>query len=249
MRRAERLFQIIQILRRGRGPVTADALARELETSKRSIYRDIAALVGQRAPIRGEAGVGYVLEDGYDMPPLMLTPDEIEAAVLGAQWVAGRGDPALARAANDLIAKIAEAVPDNLRPIVLEPAGRAPPAWDNRTDGIDMARVRTSIHAGHKIRLTYRDEQDRQSDRIVWPVTVGYMETKRLLMGWCELRRDFRTFRTDRITAATFLEERFPERPGILRARWRRFHAEELAREKAGATDLDSEGRCASFEE
>ncbi|MFY8140576.1 MAG: helix-turn-helix transcriptional regulator [Caulobacter sp.] len=230
MRRAERLFQIIQILRRGRGPVTADALARELETSKRSIYRDIAALVGQRAPIRGEAGVGYVLEDGYDMPPLMLTPDEIEAAVLGAQWVAGRGDPALARAANDLIAKIAEAVPDNLRPMVLEPAGRAPPAWANKTDNIDMVLVRASIHAGRKIRLTYRDEQERESDRVIWPVTVGYMETTRLLMGWCELRRDFRTFRTDRITAATFLEERFPERPGVLRARWRRFHAEEVAR-------------------
>ena len=175
MRRAERLFQIIQILRRGRGPVTADALARELETSKRSIYRDIAALVGQRAPIRGEAGVGYVLEDGYHMPPLMLTPDEIEAAVLGAQWVAGRGDLALARAANDLIAKIAEAVPDNLQPMVLEPAGRAPPAWANKTDNIDMVLVRSSIYAGRKIRLTYRDEQERESDRVIWPVTVGYM--------------------------------------------------------------------------
>jgi predicted DNA-binding transcriptional regulator YafY len=240
MRRAERLFQIIQILRRGRGPVTADALARELETSKRSIYRDIAALIGQRAPIRGEAGVGYVLEDGYDMPPLMLTPDEIEAAVLGAQWVAGRGDPALARAANDLIAKIAEAVPDNLRPIVLEPAGRAPPAWDNRPDTIDMALVRSSIHAGHKIRLTYRDEQERESDRVIWPVTVGYMETKRLLIGWCELRQAFRTFRTDRVAAAAFLDERFPERPGILRARWRRFNAEEIARATERPCDPDA---------
>lgn len=222
MRRAERLFQIIQILRRGRTPITADALAQELETSKRSIYRDIAALVGQRAPIRGEAGVGYILEDGYDMPPLMLTPDEIEAAVLGAQWVAGRGDPALARAANDLIAKIAEAVPDNLRPIVLEPAGRASPAWQNAPDNIDMALVRASIHGGRKIKLSYRDEQERASDRVIWPITVGYMETKRLLIGWCELRQDFRTFRTDRVAEAWFLEDRFPERPGVLRARWRR---------------------------
>jgi predicted DNA-binding transcriptional regulator YafY len=226
MRRAERLFQIIQILRRGRAPVTADALARELETSKRSIYRDIAALIGQRAPIRGEAGVGYVLEDGYDMPPLMLTPDEIEAAVLGAQWVAGRGDPALARAANDLIAKIAEAVPDNLRPIVMEPAGRATPAWNNEPDNIDMVQVRAAIHGGRKIKLSYKDEQERASDRTIWPVTVGYMETKRLLIGWCELRADFRTFRTDRVAGAEFLEERFPERPGILRARWRRMMQE-----------------------
>src|SRR5215470_14046335 len=122
MRPADRLFQIIQILRRSNRPVTAAALATELETSKRSVYRDIAALIGQRVPIRGEAGFGYVLEGGFDLPPLMLTSDEIEAAALGAQWVAGRGDPALARAAQDLVAKIAATVPERLRPVVLEPA-------------------------------------------------------------------------------------------------------------------------------
>ena len=115
MRRADRLFQIIQILRRERRPVTAAAIASELETSKRSVYRDIADLLGQRVPIRGEAGIGYVLEGGFDLPPLMLTPDEIEAAVLGAQWVSGRGDPLLARAARDLTAKIAAAVPERAR--------------------------------------------------------------------------------------------------------------------------------------
>src|SRR5436309_10181392 len=106
MRRADRLFQIIQVLRRTRKPLTADAIALELETSKRTIYRDIAALIGQRVPIRGEAGVGYVLEQGFHLPPLMLTPDEIEAAVLGAQLVRARADPALAKAAEDLIAKL-----------------------------------------------------------------------------------------------------------------------------------------------
>src|SRR5579871_6237672 len=105
MRRADRLFQIIQILRRARAPLTADAIAAELETSKRTVYRDVASLIGQRVPIRGEAGIGYVLEAGFDLPPLMLTLDEIEAAVLGAQWVAHRGDPVLARAAGDLVAK------------------------------------------------------------------------------------------------------------------------------------------------
>src|SRR3989344_9078281 len=121
MRRADRLFQIIQVLRRSSRPVTAEAIAAELETSKRSIYRDIATLIGRRVPIRGEAGVGYVLDGGFDMPPLMLTSDEVEAAVLGAQWVAGRGDPALARAARDLIAKIAATVPERLRAGPLEP--------------------------------------------------------------------------------------------------------------------------------
>ena len=126
MRRADRLFQIIQILRRSRRPVTADVIAAELEVSKRSVYRDIADLMGQRVPIRGEAGIGYVLETGFDLPPLMLTADEIEAAVLGAQWVSSRGEPALARAALDLIAKIATTVPDKLRPYALDPAAGLP---------------------------------------------------------------------------------------------------------------------------
>src|SRR5882762_4938446 len=115
MRRADRLFQIIQVLRRTRKPLTADAIAAELETSKRTIYRDIATLIGQRVPIRGEAGMGYILEKGFDLPPLMLTPDEIEAAVLGAQWVAGHADPVLARAAEDLMAKIADTLAERHR--------------------------------------------------------------------------------------------------------------------------------------
>ena len=221
MRRADRLFQLIQILRRTRRPITADAIAQELETSKRTVYRDIADLMAQRVPSRGEAGVGYVLESGYDLPPLMLTPDEIEAAVLGAQWVAGRGDPGLARAAQDLIAKIAAAVPERLRPFVLEPAGGVPPAFDAPADVIDMARVRAHIRAGRKILLTYRDEAGRASDRTVWPVTVGYVQTVRLLVAWCEMRQDFRRFRTDRIAGAIFLDEAYAERPAVLRARWR----------------------------
>ncbi len=222
MRRADRLFQIIQILRRTRRPVTADAIASELEVSKRSVYRDIADLMAQRVPIRGEAGMGYVLENGFDLPPLMLTADEIEAAVLGAQWVSRRGDPALARAALDLIAKIAASVPEKLRPYALEPAAAAPPAWKKEPDNIDMAQVRTQIHGGHKIALCYRDESGRESERKIWPIAVGYLDTVRLLIAWCELRNDFRHFRTDRVVAAEFLAERYPERPAKLRAQWRR---------------------------
>ncbi len=221
MRRADRLFQIIQVLRRSSRPVTAEVIAAELETSKRSIYRDIATLIGQRVPIRGEAGVGYVLDGGFDMPPLMLTSDEVEAAVLGAQWVAGRGDPALARAARDLIAKIAATVPERLRPVLLEPAVASPPVWDDRKpDVLDMARARAWIHAGRKLALLYRDERERETRRVVWPFLVGYRETTRLLVGWCEMRDDFRTFRTDRVVAADFLDERYPARPAALRARW-----------------------------
>jgi predicted DNA-binding transcriptional regulator YafY len=221
MRRADRLFQIIQVLRRTRKPLTADAIAAELETSKRTIYRDIATLIGQRVPIRGEAGMGYILERGFDMPPLMLTPDEIEAAVLGAQWVAGHADAALARAADDLIAKIADTVPERLRPFVLEPASRARPSWQREPDRIDMAKTRAQIHEGRKITLSYRDEQGRGSERTIWPIAIGYHETVRILAAWCELRKDFRSFRTDRVVGAEYHDDKYPERRDVLRARWR----------------------------
>ena len=236
MRRADRLFQIIQVLRRSSKPLTADAMAAELETSKRTIYRDIATLMGQRVPIRGEAGLGYVLEGGFDLPPLMLTSDEIEAAVLGAQWVAGRGDPALARAARDLVAKIAATVPERLRPVVLEPAVASAPVWKpNEIETLDMSRVRAWIHAGRKLRLHYADEQGNETLRVIWPCLVGYRETKRLLVGWCETRDDFRTFRTDRVVEADFLEDRYPGRPAVLRGKWfARMEAERAAWEAAG---------------
>ncbi|WP_300296876.1 YafY family protein [Ferrovibrio sp.] len=221
MRKADRLFQIVQILRRARRhPVTAEALAQELETSKRSVYRDIAALMAQRVPIRGEAGMGYVLDQGFDLPPLMLTPDEIEAAVLGAQWVSRRADPVLARAALDLIAKIAQAVPERLRPYAAEPAAIAPPSWNQQPDAIDMVQTRQAIRTGRKIALDYRDELGRETRRVIWPVTIGYFDTVRMVVAWCELRRDFRSFRTDRVLAADFLDERYPERPSALRAKW-----------------------------
>ncbi len=130
MRRADRLFQIIQILRRSTRPVTAAALAEELEVSKRTVYRDVADLMGRRVPIEGEAGLGYLIASDYDMPPLMLTPDEIEAVMLGAQWVAGRSDKALANAARDVMAKIAAVVPEHLRPFIVEPSVGVKPALD-----------------------------------------------------------------------------------------------------------------------
>jgi predicted DNA-binding transcriptional regulator YafY len=221
MRRADRLFQIIQILRRSSRPVTADSIAAELETSKRSVYRDIAALIGQRVPIRGEAGVGYVLERGFDLPPLMLTADELEAAVLGAQWVEGHGDPGLARAAQDLIAKIAAAVPAHLRPLLLDASTRAVSGWNNiPPDRLDTGLARAWIRSGRKMAIAYIDAEERATERVVWPIAIGYLNSARLLIGWCELRRDFRHFRLDRVADAKFLDEKFPERPAVLRAKW-----------------------------
>lgn len=220
MRKADRLFQIIQILRRSRVPVTADALAQELETSKRSVYRDVAALIGQRVPIRGEAGIGYVLEGGFDLPPLMLTADEIDAVALGAHWVAEHADPALARAARDVLAKVAAVLPEEIRPFLEDSPARPVPIFDRMSDGLDVAQLRAWIRAGKKLHIAYRDESDRASERTLWPLLIGYRDATRLLVAWCELRDDFRTFRLDRIQHADFLDTAIPGRPALLRMQW-----------------------------
>jgi predicted DNA-binding transcriptional regulator YafY len=223
MRRADRLFQIIQILRRSTRPVTAAALAEELEVSKRTVYRDVADLIGQRVPIEGEAGLGYLLAPDYDMPPLMLTPDEIEAVMLGAQWVAGRSDKVLSNAARDVVAKIAAVVPERLRPIVLEPSVGVKPTTAEPEGSVDPATLRSAIRNGRKLRLRYRSEAGEETERTVWPVILGYAETSRLLVAWCELRQGFRHFRADRMIEAETLDEAIGLRPGELRRRWQRW--------------------------
>jgi predicted DNA-binding transcriptional regulator YafY len=171
-------------------------------------------------PIRGEAGMGYVLEGGFDMPPLMLTPDEIEAAMLGAQWVMTGTDTSLADAARDLVAKIAQVVPEHLRPLLGEPTLTTPPRRAGMPDAIDMARLRTSIRAEGKIALDYCDETGAATRRVIWPIAVAYFETVRVIVAWCELRKGFRHFRTDRIAAADFLDMRYPQSRARLRAAW-----------------------------
>lgn len=223
MRRADRLFQIIQILRRSTRPVTAAALGAELEVSKRTVYRDIADLIGQRVPIAGEAGVGYLIGSDYNMPPLMLTPDEIEAVVLGAQWVAERGDKVLANAARDVVAKIAAVAPEPMRPLIATPSVGVKPRREAPEEGFDASLLRFAIRAGLKLRLSYRSEAGEVTERTVWPIILGYAETNALLVAWCELRQDFRHFRTDRVIQAQVLDETIGVRKGELRRRWRRW--------------------------
>lgn len=226
MRRADRLFQIIQILRGARRPLTARELADELERNPRTIYRDMADLVASGVPVRGEAGVGYVLEAGYDLPPLMLTADELEAALLGAQWVMERGDPALVRGARDLLAKLQAVLPGDMRHLA-DSSGllAAGCARDIVPDAIDMQALRRAIPERRKLAIVYGDEQGRASTRIVWPIHIGYFERVRLIVGWCELRGAFRNFRSDRIASATILTERFAPTLRQLRKQWRESEA------------------------
>jgi len=231
MRRAERLFQIIQILRRSSRPVTGAALAAELEVSTRTVYRDMADLMGQRVPVAGEAGFGYLLAAEYDMPPLMLTPNEVEAVVLGAQWVAERGDRLLSPAARDVLAKIAAVVPERLRPFIAEPSTSTEPTLDELEERIETSSLREAVRNGVKLRLLYRAESGQETERIVWPVILGYADTKRVLIAWCELRQGFRHFRTDRMYAAELLDQPIGLRRRELRRRWQTWRAAELGRE------------------
>lgn len=222
MRRADRLFQIIQILRGARRPVTAAQLASELERDRRTIYRDIADLVASRVPVRGEAGVGYVLEAGYELPPLMLTEDEVEAALLGAQWVMERGDPALARGARDLVAKIEAILPADMRRLT-DTSGllAAGDCGGLVADAVDMKALRRAIPERRKLRIAYGDEQGRTSERTIWPIHIGYFDRVRLIVGWCEMRAAFRNFRSDRITEVTVLDDCFAPSLRQLRREWR----------------------------
>ena len=221
MRRGDRLFEIIQVLRRAAGPMTAEAIARELEIGRRTIYRDIAALIGQRVPIRGEAGVGYILDRGFDLPPLMLTLDEMEAVVLGSQWVIAHADPVLAKAALDVLAKVAAIVPAGLRDAIDDPAvGTPPEGGATEQDSIDIGKLRSWSRQGRKLSIGYVDEAGAGSERTVWPFLIGYVVGVQTLVAWCELRDDFRVFRIDRLHSVTFLETHYPANRSALRNRW-----------------------------
>jgi len=234
IRRADRLFEIVQLLRRAGRPASAQSIADELEVSKRTVYRDIASLMGQRVPISGEPGIGYILERGFDMPPLMLTSDELDAAVLGASWVASRGEPELAKAAHNLLAKIEAILPEALRPYIAEPATSIAPVT-RPVERVDASLLRHAIRSGHKVALGYEDDQGAASRRIVWPVLLGYRDSGRIMAAWCELRGAFRHFRTDRMTEATVLEDRIPKRRAVLRALWQAAMDEERERYRQAA--------------
>lgn len=220
MSRSERLLDLLQILRRHRLPVAGSALATELGVSLRTLYRDIDGLCAQGAAIEGEAGVGYVLRPGFLLPPLMFSEDEIEALVLGSRWVAGRGDAGLAAAAGNALAKIAAVLPDALRDGVDQTALFVP-GGGAVGSAVDLADVRQAVRRERKVVLAYRDEGGRASERVVWPIAVGFFDTVRIVAAWCELRADFRHFRADRIEAMTVTETRYPRRRAALLRAWR----------------------------
>jgi predicted DNA-binding transcriptional regulator YafY len=220
LRRADRLFDILRVVRAASRPVTAASLADELEVTVRTVYRDIATLQARRIPIEGAPGIGYVLRRGFELPPLMFTEDEAEAIAVGARMLARTGDPGLQKAAESVLSKVTLVVPDLLREYL-----RAAPVYVSKSGAPVPARrdlptvIRHAIRDSRKMRIDYQDEAGRRTERVIQPFAVAYYVEATLVCAWCELRNDIRHFRTDRIVAAAVLDEPF-KIPDAVIAAW-----------------------------
>ncbi|NOU28808.1 MAG: YafY family transcriptional regulator [Polyangiaceae bacterium] len=221
MSRTARLFDLLQLLRRHRRPVVAAALAEELGVSKRTVYRDIETLTELGAPISGEAGVGFFLRPGFLVPPLMFTEEELEALALGGRWLAQQGDAALASAALDALAKIAAVLPRSLSARLEGSALMTAKPGATAAGAVDASVFRGAIRRERKMRLGYADENGRSSQRVVWPIALVFFESTRVVVAFCELRKDFRHFRVDRVTGAEVLDAGYPESRAVLAERWK----------------------------
>ena len=212
MRRADRLFQLIEILRRKR-VTTAKQLAQTLEVSERTIYRDIRDLISSGVPIEGEAGVGYVLE-AFDLPPLMFDQDEIEALAFGMRMVQTWGDSELAHAAERALGKVQAVLPEERQHLVEATPLFAPAHFGEGLVRFDIAGLRHAIRERRYVRVSYVDYHGAATERRLRPLAMVFLGQVWLLTAWCELRDDFRAFRPDRIKRLEVLEERFPDEPG-----------------------------------
>lgn len=220
MRRADRLFDIIQTLRGAKGPMTATALAQRLEVTPRTIYRDIATLQARQVPIEGAAGIGYLLRRGYDLPPLMFTAEETEAILVGALLTRRTGDPGLRSAADSVLSKIAAILPAALQGQLTSPTFFVSEHGANDPAIADMALIRSAIRQHKKLLIDYVDREGECTARRIWPIAVAYFVEATLICAWCELRNDYRHFRADRIQSLTLTEETFSTESGKLLKEW-----------------------------
>jgi predicted DNA-binding transcriptional regulator YafY len=223
MSRAERLLALMQILRRYRYPVRGQILAHELGISLRTLYRDIRSLQSQGADIEGEAGVGYQLKPGFTLPPLMFSADEIDALVFGSRWVSQKGDEELSRAAQNVLAKIAAIIPNDLQYqlnsscLLVGPSQIVKPAVEEQ-----LISSRKAIRHQYKMAITYRDLKDVVSERTVWPFALGFFDKVDVLLAWCELRQEIRCFRLDRLMSLDILTDKYPRSRQSLLKEWQR---------------------------
>jgi predicted DNA-binding transcriptional regulator YafY len=221
MDKTERLFSLLDALRRRRSPVTAEVLAEQQGVSVRTIYRDIQTLLGLGAPIDGEAGIGYVLRSGFFLPPLMFSASELEALVLGARWVQGLADNELAAAAKNALAKIATASPTDLRARIEDP-GLWPVNLGAAVQPIPALELaRRAMREERAVDLLYSDAGATETQRQIWPIQIAYYEGKQIVVAWCCLRGDYRNFRTERIRAFTLTNNPYGRPRRVMSDEWR----------------------------
>jgi len=214
MRRADRLFQIIQLLRRRRTATTARHIAERLGVSERTVYRDIRDLALAGTPIDGEAGIGYRIRPGYDLPPLMFDRDEIQALVIGARIVRQFGDPALARASDSILNKVGAVIPKDLAPLLTDTRVFVPARIGGAAAADALSLAREALIGRRKLWFKYQGAGGSGTERTVRPLGVFFWGRTWTLAAWCELRQDFRNFRLDRTSAPAMLDETFEDEPG-----------------------------------
>jgi predicted DNA-binding transcriptional regulator YafY len=211
----------MEMLRSYHFPVQGKVLAEKMNISLRTLYRDIATLQEQGAIIEGEPGIGYILKPGFVLPPLMFTPNEIEALALGANWVAKRADSQLKASANSAMNKIAAVIPMELKQLLENSSLLIGPAATTFQATVDIPLIRKAIRTRHKITLNYSDLKGNNSERIIWPFALGYFDNTSIVVGWCELRETFRHFRADRIVSLQMETQCYPRSRQSLLKEWR----------------------------
>lgn len=221
MRRADRLFEIVQILR-GRRLTTARYLAERLAVSERTIYRDVQDLSLSGVPVLGEAGIGYTLKKGFDVPPLMFDYEEVEALLIGARMAGAYGSRQLARSAERAMEKIAAVLPDNRRAALETTQVFVPDFHLDRQVAERFEILRQAIRARRVVQIDYVAEDRRESQRELRPVALHFWGERWTLAAWCELRNDFRMFRLDRMRELVTRETTFRDEPGKTIADWLR---------------------------
>ena len=224
MSRSTRMFEVIQLLRSATVPLTAQAMAEQLEVTKRTVYRDVAALQAMRVPIEGEAGVGYVMRSGYDLPPLNFSAEEVEAIAVGLALLGRTGDHGLLRAAASAGQKLGSAIPDPSTSNLVDWPVFASGYNTIPEPSVDVALLRKAVRTERKISISYSDAAGDSTQRILQPLALIYYIEVLVLVAWCELRGDFRHFRVDRLSGVELTGERFLRHGDALRRKWRAQH-------------------------
>ena len=222
MTRTQRLLTLLQILKENRYPITAETLSSQLQVSVRSIYRDIESLRDQGAEIVGEAGIGYQLKTGLLLPPLAFDENELEALILGLRWVKSNADSELKKSAIRAISKINSVVAGHSQKILNQNTLFAPTTHFYEINDIIVKDLRLSLREECKAKMTYLDGQNQPSERVIWPIAIGYMKDSQVLAAWCELRKSYRHFRLDRIQSYCALTDKLPYPKNYLLERWQK---------------------------